>query len=89
MEINQVTQMIIEFAPVITALIGILVSLIIGIRKIKNSNDKTYTEIKLNNDNVVNELKARIKNTININDQRCLNKLITSCFLRQMSQVFV
>jgi cell division protein FtsB len=56
MEINQITQMIIEFAPVITALIGILVSLIIGIRRIKNSNEKTYGEIRKDNSNTINQL---------------------------------
>lgn len=57
MEINQVTQMIIEFAPIITTLIGILVSIVVGINKIKSSNTNTYNNIKRTNDNIVKELK--------------------------------
>ena len=57
MEINQVTQMIIEFAPIITTLIGILVSIIVGINRIKNSNTNTYNKIKKTNDDIVKELK--------------------------------
>lgn len=53
MEINQITQMIIEFTPIITALIGILVSVIVGIRRIKNSNAKTISELRSSNDQLV------------------------------------
>lgn len=57
MEFNQVTQMIIEFAPVITALIGIMVSIIVGIARIKNSNTVTYNNIRRDNESTVSELK--------------------------------
>lgn len=57
MEINQIMQTVIEFAPAITALIGVLVSLVVGIKKIKNNNSQTYLNIKLNNEAVVKELK--------------------------------
>lgn len=56
MEINQITQMIIEFAPIITTLIGILVSIIVGIRKIKNNNTRTYNSIRQDNSNTVKQL---------------------------------
>ena len=69
MEISQVSQMIIEFAPVITALIGIMVSLIIGIKKIKTNNANTYNEIKINNDNVVKELKDANDKLIEANER--------------------
>lgn len=69
MEINQITQMIIEFAPVITALIGILVSVIVGIRKIKNDNATTYGNIKQSNEQTINELKSTNAQLIQNNEQ--------------------
>ena len=46
---EQVMQYIIEFSPAITSVIGIIVALIVGIKKIKNSNDKTLDEVKTSN----------------------------------------
>lgn len=57
MEINQITQMIIEFAPVITALIGVMVSLIVGISRIKNSNTNTYNNIRRENEKTIEGFK--------------------------------
>ena len=69
MEINQITQMIIEFAPVITALIGVLVSVVVGIRKIKNDNATTYGNIKQSNEQTVNELKNANAQLVQNNEQ--------------------
>ena len=46
---EQVISYIIEFSPAITSVIGIIVALIVGIKKIKNSNDKTLDEVKTSN----------------------------------------
>lgn len=43
---EQVMNYIIEFSPAITAFIGIVVSLIVGIKKIKQHNNETLDEIK-------------------------------------------
>lgn len=56
---TQVINYIIEFSPAITAVVGILVSLIVGIKKIKGHNDKTMKELQ--------ETEQRI---IVINEQR-------------------
>ena len=46
---EQVMQYIIEFSPAITSVIGIIVALIVGIKRIKNNNDKTLDEVKTSN----------------------------------------
>lgn len=43
---EQIMNYIIEFSPAITAFIGIVVSLIVGIKKIKQHNNDTLEEIK-------------------------------------------
>ena len=56
---EQVMQYLIEFSPAITAVIGILVSLIVGIKKIKGHNDKTLEEVKAAEAKIV-DLNAQI-----------------------------
>ena len=46
MDFSQVTQYIIEIAPAVTSLIGVVVALIVGIKKIKATGDSTIQEIK-------------------------------------------
>lgn len=50
---EQVMQYIIEFSPAITAFIGIVVSLIVGIKKIKAHNNETLSEIKDSNAKII------------------------------------
>lgn len=49
MEISEVVNTIIAISPAITALIGIIVSLIVGIRKIKATSDETVKNVKETN----------------------------------------
>ena len=49
MEISQITQYIIELSPAITALIGVVVALVIGIKKIKQTNEETVKDVRATN----------------------------------------
>lgn len=53
MEINQVYEIIIAAAPAITAIIGIIVSLIVGIKRIKQANTDTLEECHKQNAEVI------------------------------------
>ena len=50
---EQLMNYIIEFSPAITAVIGIIVSLIVGIKKIKANNEQTIQEVKSNNEQIL------------------------------------
>ena len=50
---EQIINYLIEFSPAITAIIGILVSLIVGIKKIKAHNNETLEEIKTANERII------------------------------------
>lgn len=50
---EQVMNYIIEFSPAITAFIGIVVSLIVGIKKIKQHNNDTLDEIRSANARII------------------------------------
>lgn len=43
---EQFMQYLVEFSPAITALIGIIASMVVGIKKIKGHNEKTLNEVK-------------------------------------------
>lgn len=69
MEISQIAQTLIEFAPAITALIGVLVSLVVGIKRIKSNNNQACTEIKRDNAKTVKELKEANENLVKLNEE--------------------
>lgn len=50
---EQIMNYIIEFSPAITAFIGIVVSLIVGIKKIKQHNNDTLEEIRSANARII------------------------------------
>ena len=50
---EQLMQYLIEFSPAITSFVGILVSLIVGIKKIKAHNKDTLDEIKTANAKII------------------------------------
>lgn len=56
---EQVMQYLIEFSPAITAVVSVLVTIIVGIKKIKGHNDKALQELR--------EAEQRI---VIINEQR-------------------
>ena len=58
MEISEIATYIIQLAPAITALIGVVVSLVVGIKKIKASNEETITNVKQLNKEVLESNKA-------------------------------
>ena len=51
MELDIITQLILTLAPAITSIIGIVVSFVVGIKKIKKSNESTEKEVKEISDN--------------------------------------
>lgn len=53
MEISQVYEIILAAAPAITAVIGIIVSLIAGVKRIKQSNKDTLEEVRNKNAEVI------------------------------------
>lgn len=53
MEISAIQDIIIAAAPAITAVIGIIISLIAGIKRIKQDNTKTLNEIRSKNAEVI------------------------------------
>ena len=53
MEISQITEFIIAAAPAITSVIGIIVALIAGIKRIKQDNRDTIEECRKQNAAVV------------------------------------
>lgn len=70
MELSQITELIIETAPAITALIGVIVALIVGIKSIKNSNNETQADVKAASKELKaiaaenKELKKELKSTL-------------------------
>lgn len=49
MDISQITEFIITAAPAVTAIIGVVVALIVGIKQIKNTNNETLQDVKKTN----------------------------------------
>lgn len=49
MEISEITALIMSLAPTISAVIGIIVSLVVGIRRIKHDNRDTLAECRKQN----------------------------------------
>lgn len=43
---EQVMQYIMEFSPAITAMISVIVTIIVGFKKIKGHNDKTLDDLR-------------------------------------------
>lgn len=50
MEISEITALIMSLAPTISAVIGIIVSLVAGIKRIKQANKDVIEEVKANNE---------------------------------------
>lgn len=56
MEISQITELILNLSPAITAVIGIIVALIVGIKRIKQANTDTLNECRKQNAAVAAEV---------------------------------
>lgn len=53
MEISEITALVISMAPTISAVVGIIVSLAVGIKRIKQANRDTLDECRKQNAEVV------------------------------------
>lgn len=53
MEINEITALVMSLAPTISAVIGVIVSLIVGIKRIKHDNRDTLDECRKQNAAVI------------------------------------
>ncbi len=62
MEISQITDLIIAAAPAITAVIGIIISLVAGIKRIKQANRDTLDEIRNKNAKVIENVAQIAQN---------------------------
>ena len=66
MEISQITQYIIELSPAITALIGVVVALVVGIKKIKKANEETVRDVKATNKEIKEANIALLKENVEL-----------------------
>lgn len=66
MEISQITALIISLAPTISAVIGIIVSLAVGIKRIKQANKDTLDECRKQNAEVVIKVEHVAKDNENL-----------------------
>ena len=53
MAINEITALIMSLAPTISAVIGIIISVVVGIKRIKQANTDTLEECRKQNASVV------------------------------------
>ena len=67
MAINEISALIISMAPTISAVVGIIVSLIVGIKKIKASNNNVVEQLKADNEAAKAELLKSNKQIIEAN----------------------
>ncbi len=75
MDIAQITQYLIELSPAITALVGIVVTIVVGVKKIKAANAETIADVRATNKEMRQanielmkenaELKGEIKKVLN------------------------
>ncbi len=66
MEISQITALIISLAPTISAVLGIIVSLAVGIKRIKQANRDTLDECRKQNAEVVIKVEHVAKDNENL-----------------------
>ena len=61
MEINEITALIMSLAPTISAVIGVIVSLIVGVKRIKHDNKDTLEECRKQNAAVIENVAQIVK----------------------------
>lgn len=66
MEISQITALIISLAPTISAVLGIIVSLAVGIKRVKQANRDTLEECRKQNAEVVIKVEHVAKDNENL-----------------------
>lgn len=69
MEISEISTLIIAYAPAITAVIGVIVSLFVGIAKIRQANKSTVNELIDANKDTVKEIKESNAKLLEANAQ--------------------
>ncbi|MBO7735401.1 MAG: hypothetical protein J6S67_22745 [Methanobrevibacter sp.] len=69
MEISEIYAAVIAAAPAITAVIGILVSLIVGIKKVKNTTDSTLSEVKRSNAEIAHNVEKLVQRNIELEEE--------------------
>lgn len=65
--ISEIQALVISLAPTISAVVGIIVSLVVGIKKIKNSNNNVIEQLKADNEAAKAELLKSNKQIIEAN----------------------
>lgn len=61
MEINEITALIMSLAPTISAVIGVIVSLVVGVKRIKHDNRDTLEECRKQNAAVIENVAQIVK----------------------------
>ena len=69
MEISEIYATVIAAAPAITAVIGILVSLIVGIKKVKNATDNTLSEVKRSNAEIAHNVEKLVQRNLELEEE--------------------
>ena len=62
MEISEITALILSLAPAITSVIGVIVSIVVGIKRIKHDNTDTLNECRKQNAAVVKNVAQIAQN---------------------------
>lgn len=62
MEISEITALIMSLAPTITAVIGVIVTIIVGIKRIKQANTDTLSECRKQNADVIKNVAQIAQN---------------------------
>lgn len=59
MEISEITAFIITLAPTISAVIGMIVTIVVGIKKIRSASDDTLKRVKQANSDTLEECRKQ------------------------------
>lgn len=94
MEISELTALIMGLAPAISAVIGIIVSLAVGIKRIKHDNTDTINEVRDTNAKIIENVAQIVKinedmaaeNAKLRNENAELNKKLDdiACYMRRI-----
>ena len=84
---EQVMQYIIELSPAITAVIGILVSLIVGIRKIKDHTGKVLNDVQETNRQILERHEQLVEDNAELRRENEELKLQMSRLLARLEHV--
>jgi cell shape-determining protein MreC len=87
MEISEITALIMSLAPTISAVIGIIVSIAVGIKRIKQSNTDTLDECRKQNAAVVENVAQIAKDNAELRAENEELKALVEKTLNRLNRV--